>query len=113
MRLSIPTLFTVSLAALGTCFQCFQQVHARPNSYQVLACQELLKGLLARPETLKVGQIEAMPKEEIVNDKGYIIIDFNALDKYGKEVESRAFCSVEDRASASIMDVQHADHMKP
>lgn len=109
MRLSIATLVTVSLAALGTCIQ---QVHARPNAYQVLACQELLRGLLARPDTLKIGQVEVMSNEEVVNDKGSVIIDFNARDRYGKEVQSRAFCSVEDRASASIMDIQHVDHMK-
>jgi hypothetical protein len=109
MRFSFIGLFAASLATLGTCFQ---QVHARPNAYQTLACQELLRGLLARPDTLKVGQVELISKEEIVNDEGSVIIYFIALDKYGKEVESRAFCSVENRASASIMDIQHVDHMK-
>ena len=110
MRFLIIGLFTATLATFVTCFQ---QVHARPNAYQTLACQELLRGLLARPDTLKVGLVDVIDKEKAANDEGSVIIYFTAVDKYAKEVESKAFCSVEDRASASIMDIQHVDHMKP
>jgi hypothetical protein len=109
MRPIVVAFVSASLTISGACLQ---QVQAKPNSYQVIACQELLKGLLARPATLKIGQIELIQKEEDVNDEGSAIITFTALDKHAKEIESKALCSIEDRASASIMDIQHVDHMR-
>jgi len=110
MRVSTACLLAASLVTLGSCFQ---QIHARPNAYQILACQELLKGILARPETLKISRIELGTREKDIEDEGNVVIHFSALDKYAKEVESAAFCSAEDRASASIMNIRHEDHMKP
>ena len=88
------------------------RVHGEPNKYQILACQDLLRGLLARQETLQINIIEIIPREVEESDKGAVIIRFTAQDIHDKRVDSSAFCSVEDRASASIMDVQYVDHMK-
>ena len=89
------------------------RVDAKPNEYQILACQDLLRGLLARQETLQINSIEILPREVEESDQGAVIIRFTANDKYDKRVDSSAFCSADDRASASIMDIQHVDHMKP
>jgi hypothetical protein len=97
------------MTLLGTSLE---EVHAKPNEYQVIACQNLLKGLLSRPETLLVSRTELISQEVDEEDKGSAIIYFAAQDRYGKEVESTAFCSAEDRASASIMDIRHVDHMR-
>jgi len=110
MKVLTTCLLAAFLASLGSCFE---KIHARPNAYQIIACQELLKGLLSRPETLKISRIELGNREKDIEDEGYAIIHFSALDKYAKEIESSAFCSAEDRASASIMDIRHVNHMKP
>ena len=101
----------LSAIALSIVCTCWEKVHAKPHEYQILACQNLLRSILARPGKLTIGKTEIISQDTEANDKGSAIIYFTAEDKYAKKVDSRAFCSM-SRASASIMDIYHVDLMK-